>query len=222
MSLVHEALRKAEREKQRKAGTVPPAATHQPAPPPPTPTHTPVVHAPAAASPFGSLSRGAQPPGPAPERARETNHSLLPALIGCVAIVAIIAIVFLVSNASSLLRQTKENIPATAAAAATTVPIAQSTTPTDPAAPPTTSSATQPTADSVSTPSASSSTPPTLDDSKYKISGIMNDPDGKPVAVINGHVAYEGYYVDGAIVEKIEADRVILDIKGQKGVLRLH
>lgn len=49
----------------------------------------------------------------------------------------------------------------------------------------------------------------------------MKDPDGKPVAVINGHVAYEGYYVDGAIVEKIETDRVTIDIHGQKAVLRL-
>ncbi len=50
----------------------------------------------------------------------------------------------------------------------------------------------------------------------------MKDPDGKPVAVINGRVTYEGYYVDGATVEKIEADRVTLDIKGQKALLRLH
>ena len=50
----------------------------------------------------------------------------------------------------------------------------------------------------------------------------MKDPDGKSVAVINGRVTYEGYYVDGATVDKIEADRVTLDIKGQKALLRLH
>ena len=53
----------------------------------------------------------ARPAAPAPEKPLETNHFLLPALIGCVAIVAIIAIVFLVSNASSVLRQSKETPP---------------------------------------------------------------------------------------------------------------
>ncbi len=213
MSLVHEALRKAEREKLLKTGVAPSAtsAPHQPAPPPPAQTHTPVVHAPAVATPFGSPIRGAHPlsQSPTPERPRETNRYLLPALIGCVAIVAIIAIVFLVSNAPSMFRQTKEIAPASAASAA---PVAVA-----PATPP-----------SVAQPSADSATPPNAapvvmaDDSKYKISGIMKDPDGKPVAVINGRVAYEGYYVDGAIVEKIETDRVTLDVKGQKELLRLH
>jgi hypothetical protein len=39
--------------------------------------------------------------------------------------------------------------------------------------------------------------------------------------VINGHVTYEGYYVDGATVEKIETDRVTININGQKAILRL-
>jgi hypothetical protein len=146
-----------------------------------------------------------------PERSRETNHYLLPALIGCVAIVAIIAIVFLVSNASSVLRQTKQVAPVSAASAAP-VPVAPTTAP----------SVTQPAGDSTTTPAVPPSTLPFADESKYKISGIMKDPDGKPVAVINGRVTYEGYYVDGAIVEKIETDRVTLDIKGQKELLRLH
>jgi len=72
------------------------------------------------------------------------------------------------------------------------------------------------------TPAVPPSTLPFADESQSKISRIMKDPDGKPVAVINGHVAYEGYYVDGAIVEKIETDRVTLDVKGQKELLRLH
>jgi hypothetical protein len=214
MSLVHEALRKAEREKQLKAGTVPTA------PPPPAQTHAPVVHTPVAANPVAPERRDAPTRSQAPtaEQPREANHYLLPTLIGCVAIVAIIAIVFLISNASSLLRQTKENVAVTASAAP--VPVAQSTTPSDPAA--TAPSVTQPTADSTSTPSAPPSTIPLADESKYKISGIMKDPDGKPVAVINGRVAYEGYYIDGATVEKIETDRVTLDIKGQKALLRMH
>ena len=59
------------------------------------------------------------------------------------------------------------------------------------------------------------------DESKYKISGIMKDPDGKPVAVLNGRVAYEGYFIDGATIKKIDPDRVTLDVKGQDLVLRL-
>jgi hypothetical protein len=58
-------------------------------------------------------------------------------------------------------------------------------------------------------------------ESRYKISGIMKDPDGKPVAVLNGRVTYEGYFVDGATVKKIDTDRVTLDVKGQEVVLRL-
>jgi hypothetical protein len=227
MSLVHEALRKAEREKQRKAGAVPsaPVAPHQPAPPPPTQTHAPVVHAPVAATPIVTARRDAVTSlqNPVEERSRETNHVLLSALIGCVAIVAIIAIVFLVSNFSSALRQTKEIAP-TAIASAAAVPVPQSTAPANPppTAPAAAPSAAQPAADSATTPSIPSPTLPMVDESKYKISGIMKDPDGKPVAVINGRVAYEGYYIDGATVDKIETDRVILEINGQKGVLRLH
>jgi hypothetical protein len=223
MSLVHEALRKAEREKQLKAGTAPsaPPAPHQPAPPqPPAQAHTPVVHTPAEATPDAPVMRGLhpQPQTPVAEQPREGNHYLLPALIGCVAIAAIIAIVFLVSNASSVLRQTKENGPVAATAAAPT-PVAQPAAPVDPSA--TAPSVAPPTADSAPTPNAAPAVLP-ADESKYKISGIMKDPDGKPVAVINGRVAYEGYYVDGATVEKIETDRVTLDIRGQKALLRLH
>ena len=49
----------------------------------------------------------------------------------------------------------------------------------------------------------------------------MKEADGKYSAVLNGRVAYEGYYIDGATVERIEPDRVTLDVKGQKTVLRL-
>jgi hypothetical protein len=142
------------------------------------------------------------------EETTETNNFLLPALIGCVAIVAIIAIVFLVSNATSVFRPSKENPPVAVSAAS--APVAQSTSP---AAPPPTESA------------APASVPPPVapmtDESKYKISGIMKDPDGKPVAVVNGRVAYEGYFVDGATIKKIDTDRVTLDVKGQEVVLRL-
>jgi hypothetical protein len=224
MSLVHEALRKAEREKQLKAGTTPSAspAPRQPASPQPAQVHTPVVHASVASAPVAPARRelASSSQMPEGEQPGETNRFVLPALLGCVAIVAIIAIVFLVSNFSSVLRQTRENVPA-APAAAVAGTVAQPTAPADPPATP--SSVAQPTADSATTPNVPSPTAlPPVDESKYKITGIMTDSDGRRMAVINGRDAYEGYYVDGATVERIEADRVTLDVKGQRGVLRLH
>jgi hypothetical protein len=64
-------------------------------------------------------------------------------------------------------------------------------------------------------------TPAAADESKYKLSGIMKDPDGKFVAVLNGRVAYEGYFIDGATVKKIERDRITIDDHGREAVLRL-
>ena len=217
MSLVHEALRKAEREKQRKAGTVPPPSAQPHHPPPSEPAQPPnplPLGQTAASTQEGHAPAGppSNPPLPAADQPSDTNHFLLPVLIACVAIVAIIAIVFLVLNATTAIRQSKESTLAAVAESAP-APVAQSTVPTTPlAAPP----------DTASAQGAPPATVPTIDDSKYKISGIMKDPDGKPVAVINGRVAYEGYYIDGAIVEKIDADRVTIDVKGQKELLRLH
>jgi hypothetical protein len=154
-----------------------------------------------------------RPAAPASEKSLETNHFLLPALIGCVAIVAIIAIVFLVSNASSVLRQSKESTPVAAAVAAPMATSAMSAKP-PAAAPPLSDAATPPNVPPVAAPA--------IDESKYKLSGIMKDPDGKNVAVLDSRVVYEGYYIDGATVEKIEPDRVTLDVKGQKVVRRLY
>lgn len=212
MSLVHEALQKAEREKQRKLGTVPGAPISLGAPPA---VHTPIIHAPVAPAPMASVARAAASHAPATpvEAPPKTNNFLLPALIGCVAIVAMIAIVFLVSNATSLLRQPRENPPV--AASAVPAPVAQSTSP---AAPQPT---VPPPADSAAPASVPPPVAPLTDESKYKISGIMKDPDGKPVTVLNGRVAYEGYFIDGATVKKIETDRVTLDVKGHEVVLRL-
>jgi len=209
MSLVHEALRKAAREKQRKVGDTPSGPAPPPHPVTPQPIHTPVVHPPVGTTPAAAVTREAvvHKPPPVAEQPQETIHFLLPALIGCVAIVAIIAIVFLVSNTSSVLRQSKES-PIAAAAGA--VPAAK------PAVPVESQPAAQPPADSAGPPTA-----PTIDESKYKLSGIMKEADGKYSAVVNGRVAYEGYYVDGATLEKIDPDRVTLDVKGQKAVLRL-
>jgi hypothetical protein len=212
MSLVHEALQKAEREKQRKLGTTPSAPISHAAP---HPVSTAVVHAPAVTAPVVHVVHPAVTPKPtAPvEEPTETNDFLLPGLIGCVAIVAIIAIVFIVSNATSMLRQSKEAPAITASAVA--APVAQSTSPAAP----------QPIAAAATVSAAAANVPqpvtPPTDESKYKVSGIMKDPDGKSVAVLNGRVAYEGYFIDGATVKKIETDRVTLDVKGQELVLRL-
>ena len=209
MSLVHEALQKAERERQRKLGMAPISIGA------PQPVSTPVVHAPAATTPAAHVAPvAASHKAAAPvEEPPETNNVLLPALIGCVAIVAIIAIVFIVSNATSVLRQPKESPPVAVSAAP--APVAQSTSPVapQPAMPPPT--------DSTAPVSVPPPVAPVTDQSKYKISGIMKDPDGKPVAVLNGRVTYEGYFVDGATVKKIDTDRVTLDVKGQEVVLRL-
>jgi hypothetical protein len=212
MSLVHEALQKAEREKQRKLGTAPSVPISVGAP---HPASAPVIHAPVATAPMATAVRAAvshKPVNPA-EEPEKPNNVLLPLLIGCVAIVAMIAIVFLVGNATSVLRQSRESPPVAASAAP--APVAKSTLPAapQPIVPPT---------DSAVPPSAAPPVAPAIDESKYKLSGIMKDPDGKPVAVLDGRVAYEGYFIDGATVKKIETDRVTLDVKGQELVLRLY
>jgi hypothetical protein len=81
--------------------------------------------------------------------------------------------------------------------------------------------AAQPSSDPATPPNVPPPAAPAIDESKYKLSGIMKDPDGKNVAVLDSRVVYEGYYIDGATVEKIEPDRVTLDVKGQKVVRRL-
>jgi hypothetical protein len=205
MSLVHEALQKAEREKQRKLGAAPsPPIPHTA----PHPAPAPVFHEPVAIAPVAHAV--SHKPAAAVEELPKTNNFLLPALISCVAIVAMVSVIFLVMNATSLLRQSRENPPV--AASATPTPGAKTASP-----------AVTPTPDSAAPASVpvQSSTAPATDESKYKLSGIMKDPDGKPVAVLNGRVAYEGYFIDGATVKKIETDRAILDVKGQEVVLRL-
>jgi hypothetical protein len=212
MSLVHEALQKAEREKQRKLGVASsaPAASQTPTP---QPIHTPPVRplaVPQAAAPV-ARETGARKPAPSVVESTEANHFLLPALIGCVAIVAIIAIVFLASNASSVLRQSRETAPVTTVAA--TAPVATPTIAPAAATPPA-----QPTPD-VSSPPVPA---PASDELKYNLTGIMKDPDGKPIALLNGHMVYEGSDFDGGTVDKIEPDRVTINAKGQNIVLRLR
>jgi hypothetical protein len=212
MSLVHEALQKAEREKQRKVGAALSAsvavATAQP-------VQAPTVPSPAAMVPAGTTPRVmvVHKPALAVEEPPKTNPLLLPVLIGCVAIVAIIAIVFLVSNATSALRQSRE--VSSAPATTTSAPAAKSTD----AMPP--HRAVQTSVEPSTPPNVPPSTSAAGNDSQYKLSGIMKDPDGKYVAVLNGRVAYEGYYIDGATVKKIEHDRVTVEVTGHETVLRL-
>jgi hypothetical protein len=214
MSLVHEALLKAEREKQRKAAAAPSATVAAPAAPL---GQAKLIYAPRSVEPLSPVAREpvtvkTAPAGKAPSR---SNQFLLPILIGCVGIVATIAIVFLVGNATSTLRQSKEVSPAPA----TVVSAPAAKLPEPPPLP------AQRTAQVSAEPSAPSSPPPvtsSADNSKYKLSGIMKDPDGKYVAVLNGRVAYEGYYVDGATVKKIEHDHVTIEANGRDRDLQLN
>jgi hypothetical protein len=222
MSLVHEALRKAEREKQRKVGNAPPAAH----PAPPQPVHASVVHAPVAPVSVAPATRNVvahkstvvDQSAPMPRESKDANHILLPALIGCVAIVAIIAIVFLVSSASSVLRQSTGS-PATAAAQAAPAPTAKSTVSPEPQ--PAAQEAAQMPVESAAPPSAPPPVTTAADGSKFTLTGIMQDPDGKYVAVINGHVMYEGSSIGGATVKSIDREHAVLDINGHEMPLRM-
>ena len=214
MSLVHEALQKAEREKQRKAGTAPSATVATPVAPL---GKAKPIYAPRSTEPLPPVTREPVTVNPSPEVEAPSRSSqfLLPVLIGCVAIVAMIAIVFLVRNATSALRQSKEVSPAPA-----TVVSAPAAKLPEPSSVPA-QRATQASAESAVTPSAPPPVTSPGDTSKYKLSGIMKDPDGKYLAVLNGRVAYEGYYIDGATLKKIDQDHATIEVNGREQVLRL-
>lgn len=212
MSLVHEALRKAEREKQRKLGVSPTPVSRPTQAPAPLPA-APVTAKTPVGAPHPLAVRQSSTPT---EEPKQKTDFVLPALIGCVAIVAIAAIVFLVTNASSVMRESKASV---AAAEALVTPPTKPVPVTHPTPPPAASVEERPSAAAIP---AEPSTP-VVTPSKFTLSGIMKDPDGKSVAVLNGRVLYEGYYVDGATVKKIEPDRVILSIKDHDDlVLRLY
>lgn len=178
MSLVHEALQKAEREKQRKAIVVPPRT-----PPTPGPSLSPaaVIAPPAAATTV-------QP--------QRTHHVLLTTLIVCVSIVALVAIVYLVSNATSMIRGSRQ-----AVTSPSTLPA---------------SSPTELTRVQTEAPAAPAQ------EVRFKLTGITKDPgDGKYLAIINGQLRAESQYVDGATIKKIERDRVTIELNGREQVLRL-
>jgi hypothetical protein len=67
-------------------------------------------------------------------------------------------------------------------------------------------------------------TPPagsTANDLRFKLTGIVGEPEGGFSAVINGKTVVENYYVDGALVKKIDRDHVALDLNGHEVVVRL-
>ena len=165
MSLVYEALQKAEREKERKTGVAPV-----------TPPKPPVT---------------AAAPPPVTKPARAPHHYL--------AIVTVAGAVLLLVAAYYLVGATSSSRPV---AAETPLPQKPAETP-----PPT----------PVEPPPATQ----TENDPRFKLTGIMGKPDGGFGAIINGRSVYEGNYIDGATVEKIERDRVTLNYNGRVLVLRL-
>jgi hypothetical protein len=237
MSLVHEALQKAEREKQRKAGVWSPPA-QKPSPQPiqqvcstestPTVAGKSVVadrpaesvgtmsvasHAVSVASTFAVGQSLDQAAAVYPQK---KQSGLLPVLIVCVSLVAIVAIVFLVSLAAPMIRESRQTVHTGGQTQPPTV--ATEPKPNEPAPQPVVASA--PVGVTAQQPLA----PPAGSvEAGFRLTGVMKDPDGKYAAVINGRVVYESYYVGGATVKNIERDRVTLvDAQGKEIVLRLN
>ena len=203
MSLVHEALQKAEREKQRKTGDSPIFAQRaQPmAPRPAFPREDKPV------TPTRVSSRFPQTPAsPAPAPVAKSHQTVLVVVAACVALVAIVFIV----------NRTPPSVVRKSESSGWQGSVAVASTPARPEPRPQTETFTQPAA---ATPPAV--TTPPADTSQYKITGIMKDPQGKYCAVINGRVVYVEHFIDGAVVKAIERDRVILDIGGHEAVVRL-
>ena len=193
MSLVHQALRKAEQEKLRRTGIVAPQPLLPPSPPPPPrPVVAPArVPEPVAAAPVTA--------GPA-----RPSAALVPVLVSCVAFVAIVATVVIVVRSAS-------PPPSGTVAPRAAGPSAHPATVTE-----------LPQADGPPA-AATEATPasPAVDAERYQLSGIAQAPDGRPTAFVNGQLRYEGQFIDGATVQKIERDRVTLVVKGRTIVKRL-
>ncbi len=202
MSLVHQALRKAAQEKLRRTGELPavtdPLSVHQPLASSTAPAAGASTTAPAATP----APAAANPPAPA----SAPPHSLgfLPVLLSIVAFVAIVAMVFLVIRVTMTPPQsvrTTTPTPTSVETGPTPMPV----TPTDGGNP------------QVAPATAASHALA----AKYELTGITQFPDGRQAAVINGQLRSEDQYVDGAIVKKIEQDRVTLEADGETIVKRL-
>ncbi len=184
MSLVHDALQKAAREKQRRTGQEVPSVSVTS--PPPAAVLRPVVPAPVV------------PPAPvAPARGPTL---LLAGAVASVAVVGIVAIVWLVSRSGG-------PVPAPAITPVAVTPAGAPAA--EPAALP------RPKEEPAPTPLSADAAP------EFKLTGIMKDPDGAFAAVLNGRVVYEGHYVDGATVKRIERDRLVIEVQGRESTLRL-
>jgi hypothetical protein len=195
MSLVYEALQKAEREKGRKTGT------------PPAPVAVPPVQPVAVAK---APAPAAVPLTTVPAESPKSMNSLLTMLFAGVSVVALLAIVYIVMLAA------RNFAPSPAARASESVPAAAST----PAAAIAPDPANQATGSSGEKPPVPLSPNSTANDPRYRLTGVMIT-DGHYGAVLNDHVVYDGQYVDGAIVKKVERDRVTLNVDGRDIVIRL-
>ena len=229
MSLVHDALRKAAREKQRQSGGAAiPRPTSDTDALPKAEAELPAATGRGSAASPSPAAATAQPRTvrtgdalPAPEASVAAPSKLLPLLLAatitCVAVVGIVAIVYLVSRAGATRPEPR---PSATTAEAPVKPPAPPPVVTRPEAP-VTASASQP---SDQGPAPAVALPDTVvapSDTSYKLTGIMRDPDGRYSAVLNGRTVYEQHLVDGATVKRIERDRVTLVVGGKEQVLRL-
>ena len=186
MSLVYEALRKAERERERKTGHV--------SPPPPASAEPRLTQSPAAnVAVHAAISPVHAGEAPAiPDIGKRTALGLI--IVAAVLAIAATAVWF---YATTKRHSGSAKVPEIAPAAVRLEPaLAQTAVPAAPAA------------------------TATENDPRFKLTGIMIMGDSYG-AVINGHIVYDGHYVDGAIVKKVERDRVTLDWNGREILLRL-
>ena len=180
MSLVYEALQKAEREKERKTGAIPAA----PAAVPPQPVRT-----------------AAAPPATPAVAPKDNSRSYLSVLIVGVSLVAVAALAYVVVIASQRATELRPNSEGGSRPGVTAPETAVRPEP-------------RPPAEAAATATATENNP------RFKLTGIMKMGDSFG-AVINGRVVYQDNYVDGAVVKKVERDRVTLDVNGRETVLRL-
>lgn len=189
MSLVHQALQKAEREKQRLAPPPAPAS----APPPSAPAACPLTATPPLdGNLLGSAAARTNPPVPSAPSSR--SFVLAATGLGGLALVLVLALVIWSTGRPPPHAVTN---PAPPASAVVAPPDATVATPPLPLPPPATQSA-------------------------WKLTGISKTPEGPFVAIINGQLRSENEYVDGAVVQRIERDRVILSVNGTELTLRLY
>jgi hypothetical protein len=212
MSLVHDALQKAEREKLRKTGAQP-LSTPKPAQPF-SPARPRPVESTVTTSVTG-VSRAVASPTLSPEVPPQKKQSgLLPMLIGIVAIVALVAIVFLAMLATSTFRDSRTSVQSTPSASPTPTPSVAVPKPQE-----------QSTAPVVTTEPAPAPPQPlstAATESGFHLTGIMPNPDGKYMAILNGHVVSESSFVDGATIKSIEHNQVMLDVNGKQLVLQMQ